>query len=154
MQAARGGGDSAAAAAVVVVEVPVKLGGKAGRCVAALTLSLAPRFRAVLCGAAEPVKADQHPSAVDAEHESAAAVVSQPELLLPPDAVHGEGADAAETRSFLVPVRGSEAKGGFSGQPMLVRSLLRLCQVCRVLLIAALCHAIEHQSVHLEVVFY
>lgn len=107
----------------MTVDVPVKLRGTAGRSAAAVTLSLTPHYRSVFTALASPVRDSkvQSPAAVNAEHASAAAHVSQPELLLPTEAVNGRGKDSAETRSFSVPVVASRRRGSFAGQPMLVR---------------------------------
>ena len=112
------GGDTAVS---VDVEVPVKLRGRAGRRTAVLTLKISTHFNSVHCQPPGLLGVGQCPGAMHAEHASAAAVVSQPELLLPTEAVHGEGADSAETRSFLVPVQASGRQGSLHGQPLLVR---------------------------------
>ena len=112
------GGDAAAS---VDVEVPVKLRGRAGRRTAVLTLKVSTHFHSVHCKPPVLLGAGQCPGAMHSEHKSAAAAVSQPELLLPTEAVHDGGADSAETRSFLVPVQASGRQGSLLGQPLLVR---------------------------------
>lgn len=106
---------------MVTVEVPVKLRVRAGAYVAAVTLTLTPRYRSVYTAPATPVPKAKPPTAVEVKHASAASHVSRPELLLPPEAVHGRGKDSAETWPFSIAMSASRHRGSVSGRPLLVR---------------------------------
>lgn len=107
----------------VKLAVPVKLQfSTPSAAVVVVTLRATRRFGAVVCAPPVALAAGQRPGAVDAEHASAAAHVSQPELLLPPAAVNDAGNDTAETRSFSIGLRASARSDLFpDGEPMLVR---------------------------------
>lgn len=102
--------------ASVMVDVPIelKLPGQNGSWRVAVDLSVAPRFRIIKCGAVKLLKSCR-------SHSSAAAAVSQPQLLLPPSAVNDAASDVAETCTFAVELSSPQLPDGSRGRPMVVR---------------------------------
>lgn len=120
MQAVLSSADTADTALAVPVKLPRS---KPGAAVIVLKLRVTRQFRAVMCGPPVALAARVWPGAVNAEHTSAAAHVSQPELLLPSAAVNDAGNDIAETRSFYISLRTSKRGIPFpNGAQMLVRA--------------------------------
>eukprot|EP00892_Ulva_mutabilis_P007881 jgi/Ulvmu1/5465/UM023_0001.1 len=110
------------ASTTVPVRVPVKLTlpPRLGMRTAIVTLAVQPAFGKIDITPPRPLRTSG-PAAVNAEHTSAAAHVSQPSLLLPPAAVGEVDSDVAESRCFSVNLRSQKLPDGSRVKPMMAR---------------------------------